>query len=354
MNGFPDTKTAEIFKQDAYRILVVANKFQTGFGQPQLHTMYVDKKLGGVNAVQTLSRLNRTHPGKNETMVLDFANEAEEIQQAFAPYYEKTLLSEGTDPNLLYDLQTKLAGFHLYSEDDINRFAAIFFDPKATQDKLYAALAPIVDRYEEASSEEKGDFKGHLTDYVRLYAFLSQIITCVDTGLEKLYVFGRLLLRKLPASPERLPLEIQQNIDIESYRINQTSKGSITPPRGAKEIEPIGPKEIFTLGQAELEPLSQIIQELNEHFGTDFSEEDKLCIRELERRLADNDALEASVRVNPPENARLTFDHVVNDLLQDMIEGHFKFYKQVTDNPEFAKVFLDWLFERYLSRSQSE
>jgi type I restriction enzyme R subunit len=352
MNSFSETQTAEVFKQDAYRILIVANKFQTGFDQPLLHTMYVDKKLGGVNAVQTLSRLNRTYPGKNETMVLDFANEAEEIQQAFAPYYEKTLLSEGTDPNLLYDLQTKLAGSHFYSEADVNRFAEIFFDPKGMQDKLYAVLAPIVDRYQEASNEEKGDFKGHLTDYVRLYAFLSQIIAFVDTDLEKLYVFGRLLLRKLPASLERLPLEIQQNIDIESYRINQTSKGSITLPRGAKEIEPIGPKEIFTLGQAELEPLSQIIQELNEHYGTDFTEEDKLCIREIEQRLANNTALEASVRVNPPENARLTFDHVVNDLLQDMIDGHFKFYKHVNDDPEFAKTFLDLLFERYVGKSK--
>jgi len=146
-------------------------------------------------------------------------------------------------------------------------------------------------------------------------------------------------LRKLPASLERLPLEIQQNIDIESYRINQTSKGSITLPRGTKEIEPIGPKEIYSLGQAELEPLSQIIQELNEHFGTDFTEEDKLCIREIEQRLSNNTALEASVRVNPPENARLTFDLVVNDLLQDMIDGHFKFYKHVNDDPEFAKTF---------------
>ncbi|HEY6287287.1 MAG TPA: type I restriction endonuclease [Ktedonobacteraceae bacterium] len=351
MNGFSETKTAEMFKQDSYRILIVANKFQTGFDQPLLYTMYVDKKLGGVNAVQTLSRLNRTYPGKNETMVLDFANEAGEIQKAFAPYYEKTLLSEGTDPNLLYDLQTKLAGYHLYSEDDVNLFATIYFDPKGTQDKLYAVLTPVVDRYSEALDEEKADFKGHLTDYVRLYAFLSQIITFVDTDLEKLYTFGRLLLRKLPASLERLPLEIQQNIDIESYRIKQTSKGSITLPRGAKELEPIGPKEIYTLGHDELEPLSQILRDLNEHFGTDFTEDDKLCLVELEQRLEYNTALEASVRVNPPENARLTFDHVVNDLLQDMIDGHFKFYKHVNDDPEFAKTFLDLLFERYLGRT---
>ncbi len=352
MNGFPETHTAETFKQDAYRILIVANKFQTGFDQPLLHTMYVDKKLGGVSAVQTLSRLNRTYAGKNETMVLDFANEAEEIQKAFAPYYEKTLLAEGTDPNLLYDLQTKLAGLHFYTEGEVNRFAEIYFDAKGTQDKLYAALEPVIERYKEALDGEKADFKGHLTDYVRLYAFLSQVITFVDTDLEKLYVFGRLLLRKLPASWERLPVEIQQNIDIESYRIKQTSKGKIALPRGTTEIEPIGPKEIYTLGHGELEPLSQIIQELNEHFGTDFTEDDKLCIREIEQRLAGNEALEASVRVNPPENARLTFDLVVNDLLQDMIDGHFKFYKQVNDDPEFAKTFLDWLFERYLGRSK--
>src|SRR5205807_6032637 len=202
--------------------------------------------------------------------------------------------------NLLYNLQTRLADFQCYTEAEVNRFAALYFDTQGTQDKLYAALEPVVERYKEAVDEEKADFKGHLTDYIRLYAFLSQIITFVDIDLEKLYVFGRLLLRKLPASLERLPLEIQQNIDIESYRIKQTSKGPIILPRGAKELEPIGPKEIFTLGLAELEPLSQIIQELNEHFGTDFTEEDKLCIREIEQRLANNTALEASVRVNRP------------------------------------------------------
>ncbi len=352
MNGFPDSQTVETFKQEPYRILIVANKFQTGFDQPLLHTMYVDKKLGGVNAVQTLSRLNRIYPGKHETMVLDFANEAEEIQKGFAPYYEKTLLSEGTDPNLLYDLQTRLANFHFYTEVEINNFARLYFDPRGTQDKLYAALTPIVDRYREVSDEDRSDFRGHLTDYVRLYAFLSQILTFIDTDLEKLYVFGRLLLRRLPNTYERLPVEIQQNIDIESYRIKQTSKGSIPLPRGTIEIAPIGPKEIYSLGQDEMEPLSQIIKELNEHFGTDFTEDDKVCIRELEQRLAINEALEASVRVNPPENARLTFDIVVNELLQDMIDGHFKFYKQVNDDPQFAKAFLDWLFDRYLSKSR--
>ena len=352
MNGFSDSKTAEMFKQEPYRILIVANKYQTGFDQPLLHTMYVDKKLGGVNAVQTLSRLNRVYPGKQETMVLDFANEAEEIQAAFQPYYERTLLSQETDPNLLYDRQQELAGYHFYSESEVSRFAALYYDKKGTQDKLYAALAPVVDRYREATEQDQAEFRGRLQDYVRLYAFLSQLLTFTDTDLEKLYVFGRLLLRRLPNTYERLPLEIQQNIDIESYRVRQTSSGKIKLERGVNELDPIGPKEIYSLGEAEMEPLSQIIRTLNEHFGTEFTDDDRLCIRELEHRLVGHSALEASVRANTTENARLTFDSVVNDLLQDMIDSHFKFYKQVNDNPQFSKMFIDWLFDRYLVSSQ--
>jgi type I restriction enzyme, R subunit len=354
MNGFPETQTAETFKREEYRLLIVANKFQTGFDQPLLHTMYVDRKLNGVHAVQTLSRLNRVHTGKEETMVLDFANEAEEIQQAFEPYYDRTLLAEGTDPNLLYDLQTKLGNFRFYTEAEVNRFATIYFDPKATQDKLHAALTAVVDRYQAADEEERVDFRGQITDYVRLYAFLSQIITFVDADLEKLYVFGRLLMRKLPVSREQLPVEIQQNIDMDSYRIQQTSSGKLTLERGTAALEPIGARGNYHPLLETLEALSQILRELNERFGTDFTEEDKVFIRQLEQKLASDPALEASIRINPPENARLTFNHVVNDRLQEMIDANFKFYKQVTDDPEFAKVFLDWLFERYYAQSQTQ
>jgi type I restriction enzyme R subunit len=144
MNGFPETQTAKTFERSEYRFLIVANKFQTGFDQPLLHTMYVDKKLGGVNAVQTLSRLNRTlPPEKKGTMVLDFANEADVIKVAFEPYYETTLLSEATDPNLLYEIQTRLAAFPVYTQADVDGFARVYFDPKATQDRLYAVLAPV-------------------------------------------------------------------------------------------------------------------------------------------------------------------------------------------------------------------
>src|SRR5665811_1441935 len=167
MNGFPEAQTAKTFERLEFRFLVVANKFQTGFDQPLLHTMYVDQKLGGGNAVQTLSRLNRTYPEKKGTRVLDFANEADEIKDAFEPYYETTLLSESTDPNLLYEVQTRLAAFPVYTQADVDAFAKIYFDPKATQDQLYAVLAPVVERFQALCEQEHQDFRGQLTDYVR-------------------------------------------------------------------------------------------------------------------------------------------------------------------------------------------
>ena len=347
MNGFPEKQTARTFKRSEYRFLVVANKFQTGFDQPLLHTMYVDKKLGGVNAVQTLSRLNRTYPEKKETMVLDFANEAEDIRKSFEPYYEKTILSESTDPNLLYDLENRLLGYNVYSKTDVDTFAGIFFDPKATQDKLYAALAPCVDRFKGLPDVERPDFRGQLMDYVRLYAFLSQIITFRDPDLEKLHVFAKFLGRYLPVDGPTLPVEVQQAIDMESYRIRRVAQGKISLSRGDGVVDPVsgqGPRGPST---EELEALSRIIKELNERFGTDFTEDDKVFIRQLEERLANDAALVASIRGNPPENARLTFDHVVADRLQDMMDTNFKFYKRVTDDRDFARFFLDWFFDRF-------
>ncbi len=354
MNGFTETQTAATFKRDEYRILVVANKFQTGFDQPLLHTMYVDKKLGGVNAVQTLSRLNRVHPGKESTCVLDFANEAEDIQKGFAPYYDRTLLTEATDPNLLYDLQTRLGEYHFYTAEEVDRFARGYFDPKATQETLHAALAPAVDRYEVATPDDQRDFRSYLGDYVRLYAFLSQIITFTDADLEKLYQFGRLLLRKLPVNREQLPVEIQQNIDMDSYRLQQTSTGRLGLEKGTHAIEPIKAKHVFGPEPEQVEPLSAILKELNERFGTDFTEADKVIIEHLETRLNEDAALQTSVKVNVPENARLTFDHVANDKIQELIDKHFKFYKQINDDDKFSRFFLDWLFERYLKRAQEQ
>ena len=250
----------------------MANKFQTGFDQPLLHTMYVDKKLGGVNAVQTLSRLNRIHPGKEETMVLDFANEAEEIQKAFQPYYDRTLLTEGTDPNLLYDLQTQLEGFHFYTPEDVDRFAAVYFDPQGHPGQASrgpgAGRGPLQGRAQRgagASSAGPGD-------YVRLYAFLSQILTFADADLEKLYVFGRLLLRKLPVTRDTLPVEIQQNIDMDAYRVKQTGSGADQAqarPGGTGRRSRRRSRSRLRPTRSSCCPRSS--QDLNEHFGTDFT-----------------------------------------------------------------------------------
>jgi len=296
MNGYSEKQTADVFKRPEYRFLIVANKFQTGFDQELLHTMYVDKKLGGVNAVQTLSRLNRIHPEKEETVVLDFVNDAETMQEGFQPYYEKTILSEATDPNMLYDLERRLDDYHVFDTRDIDAFAKRYFNPKATQDELYAVLAPSVDRYKASDKEVRLDFRGKLTDYIRLYSFLSQIIVFTDADLEKLYVFSRLLRRYLPPERDELPREIQQKIDMESYRITRRWKGRIQLERGNGTVEPIGAKKDLIVTPDQVEVLSQIIRELNERFGTEFSEEDKVFIETLEERLSDDPALVASVR----------------------------------------------------------
>ncbi len=348
MNGIPEKQTARTFGTSAYRFLVVANKFQTGFDQPLLHTMYVDKKLGGVNAVQTLSRLDRVHPEKAETVVLDFANEADDIKKAFDPYYETTILSEGTDPNLLYDGERRLLDFGIFDEADLAAFADAYFHPGVKQAQLYALLKPVVDRAVARDEDERRDFRDAVGDYVRLYSFLSQILTFQDADLERMYVFCRLLRRYLPVDQENLPKEVQQNIDMESYRIQETYKGQIRLDRGTGTLDPRKEKGVGPVTPEPVEPLSEIIRELNERFGTNFTEKDKVSLKGLEERLAGNEALSASLKANTKENARLTFDHVVKDQLQEMVDTNFELYKRVTDDGQFAKFLLDWLFERML------
>lgn len=350
MNGFPETQTAKAFEAPEYRFLIVANKFQTGFDQPLLHTMYVDKKLGGVNAVQTLSRLNRTHPpDKASTMVLDFANEAAEIKTAFDPYYETTLLSEATDPNLLYEVQGRLTAFHLYTQADIDRFAKIYFDPKATQDRLYASLAPTVEHFEElADGSEKNDFRAQLSEYVRLYSFLSQILTFADADLEKLYAFARHLRRLLPSDRASLPREVQMNIDMESYRIQETASGRITLDRKPGILDPVSTKPLQGTVPQEIEALSRIIAELNERFGLNLGPEHRVTLEQMMDRLDTDAGLEASARVNTRENVRLTFDQKVEQVIQDIVDSNFDLYKRITDDRAFGEAIKNLLFDQYL------
>jgi type I site-specific restriction-modification system R (restriction) subunit len=310
--------------------------------------MYVDKKLGGVNAVQTLSRLNRTHPEKKGTMVLDFANDAAEIQAAFEPYYETTLLSEATDPNLLYEIQTQLGSFPVYTEADVNGFARIYFDPKATQDQLYAALAPLVERFKGVSEKEQYDFRGQLTDYVRLYAFLAQVLTFADAGLEKLYVFARHLRRLLPADRFELPREVQQNIDMESYRIQQTGNAKIVLERKGGNLDPQSARGGHGLPPEEIESLSRIIAVLNERFGLNLGPEHRVTLEQLMEKLDGDAALDAAVRVNTRENVRLTFDHKVESVIQEIVDSNFELYQRITDDRGFGEAIKNFLFDQYL------
>ncbi len=349
MNGFPEAQTARMFERPEYRFLIVANKFQTGFDQPLLHTMYVDKKLGGVNAVQALSRLNRTlPPEKTGTMVLDFANDVDEIKAAFEDYYETTVLSEETDPNLLYELQTQLAAFPVYAQADVDRFARIYFDPKGTQDQLHNVLTPVVDRFRERSVEEQHDFRSQLTDYVRLYAFLAQVLTFADADLEKLYVFSRHLRRLLPVDREELPREVQQNIDMESYRIQQTGSGKIALDRRAGVLDPQTTKGSQSLPPEELETLSRIIAELNERFGLNLGPEHKVTLGQMIAKLDEDAALDAAARANTRENVRLTFDQKVEQVIQEIVESNFDLYKRITDDRAFGEAVKNWLFDQYL------
>ena len=348
MNGFPEAQTAKTFEQSGYRFLIVANKFQTGFDQPLLHTMYVDKKLGGVNAVQTLSRLNRTHSEKRGTMVLDFANQADEIKTSFEPYYETTLLSEATDPNLLYEIQIRLGGFPVYAEADVDRFAKVYFDSKATQDQLYAVLAPVVERFRELPVEERHDFRGQLTDYIRLYAFLAQVLTFADAELEKLYVFARYLRRLLPPDQIELPREVQQNIDMESYRIQQTGSGRVSIDRKPGLLDPASTKGSHGPVPGELETLSRIIAELNERFGLNLGPEHRVTLNQMMERLDSDAGLDASARVNTRENVRLTFDQKVEHVIQEIVDSNFELYKRITDDRTFGEVIKNFLFDQYL------
>lgn len=345
MNGFPERQTAEQFKKPEYRFLIVAEKFQTGFDQPLLHTMYVDKKLAGVHAVQTLSRLDRVHPGKTDTMVLDFVNRAKDIEIAFAPYYEATLLSTASDPNKLYDLQAELEQFSLYAAEQVAEIAELFLRKGEKAPKLQPLLRAVVDRYKYiAAVEERLRFKHALRSYINLYAFLSQVMTFRDPELERLYLFARLLLRALPPEKEHSPLAVSELVDLESYRVQQTFSGRIRLQRG-EALEPLSDLEGGELTDLEKAALSQIIQEINERFGTEFTEADRVFFAELKARLAANNALQASARVNPPESVRLLHDALFDAVLQTMIESNFEMFRRINDDEVFGRAVRERIFE---------
>ena len=350
----PESATAEEFKKTDYRLLIAANKFQTGFDQSLLHTMYVDKKLGGVNAVQTLSRLNRTHkPDKKETLVLDFVNEADAIQHAFQPYYEVTLLSEQTDPNILYQLQAELDDAHLYTEDEIDTFIRIYMQGRYTDlAPLYAHVDPVVDRVAQLAKDEQQTFRSNLNDFTRLYAFLAQIVPFLETEWEKRFHFYRFLLRRilqrLPDARGSLPLDIYHQADLAFYRVRETFDGVIELTQGTTNgIPPVGRGGHGGTAAEERDPLSIIIEELNKIYNIPTNGDAEAAVQHLRGKLQEDITLTKGAAANPPDTFRLLFEQRANEHFAEMIDAFFKFYKQVTDNPQAKNHFFDWLFEQY-------
>ena len=353
LNGFPDKETAEAFKGDEYRFLVVANKFQTGFDAPLLLAMYVDKPLSGVHAVQTLSRLNRTHPAKESTIVLDFANQAQHIQEEFQPYYKTTVLSEGTDPNLLYDLARKLREYQFYTPDEATDFVRLLLSDDAHQGQLQNQLAPVVDRVNAGSVDERADFRSALQSYTRLYAFLSQIIPYEDAALEKLYYFARYLWRLLPPDPSQLPTEILDLIDLESYRVRKTSSGSLPPDPQLEMLDPMLESETYGASEDPKEPLSEIIQFLNDEFGEDAPAAREM-VNEVFKETAQHIGVSNAIHTNPPDKApdkaRITVNDVATAGFTRRHATNFRIYQRFSDDEHVRNRILDGIFEAVVKK----
>jgi type I restriction enzyme, R subunit len=332
LNQLPNrVAIVDAFKTPDYRILICANKFQTGFDEPFLHTMYVDKRLAGVQAVQTLSRLNRKIEGKVDTFVLDFVNNADEILAAFQPYYQATLLEEETDPNRLYDLQTQLEAFEVYTNTDVDEFAEIFYTPNIPLE----ALQPILDRvalhWGYKQEIERENFRSNLQKFIRLYGFISQIITFEDVDLEKLYVFSKALNRKLPRRQDRLPYEIRESVDLDSFRLQETYSGSIK--LNSEDGTVTGLKNGFMFQtENEIDLLSKIIKSLNETYGVNLSEYDKVDIELIRTRLEEDESLRDAFQADNPRTAKeYKFNQVLDRLLLEFVHTKLDLYKKLTE-----------------------
>ncbi len=344
LNGFSSASITEEFKKSNNRFLIVANKYQTGFDQPLLHTMYVDKKLGGVGAVQTLSRLNRTISGKNDTFVLDFANTTDDIKNAFEPYYETTILGEATDPNKLFDLQNVLDNYQVYTNAQVQEFSDKIVR-NVPVDQLHVILDAVAYVFKTILDEKsQEDFRAKCKSYVRLYVFLAQIVPFTNPYLERLYIFLNHLQNKIQREQgEDLAQGILDNIDMESYRLQKQGEFLITLQQGDELIPSQELKGGVT--EPELETLSNIVKAFNDRFGTNFTNEDKVrkMTAELMQDVKDDKAamenINASLQKNDIQNAQISFTDILKEKMINHIDSNFEVFKEYNDNPEF-KAFL--------------
>jgi type I restriction enzyme R subunit len=353
MNRFPESQTAERFASDDYQVLVVAEKFQTGFDQPLLHTMYVDKVLTDLNAVQTLSRLNRIHPQKTDTFVLDFRNELDEIQEAFRPYYERTE-AVPTDPNLLYDTHRAAWDFGVLREDEVEAGVQALLDVTETSGHgaVYAALDPARDRFCELDEEVQDAFRDVLARFVNMYAFVSQIVSYVDRELERDYLYARALLAYLPGqAAERL--DLGSEVELTHLKIAQTFEGSGSLEAGGGEVVAIfsgrGKEH-----EAEKEHLSRIVEVINERYGLELGEADQLLFDQFEEAWAADETLAARARTNTFENFRLVFDRTFIETVVRRMDQNADIFKRILDDAEFQRTVLDYYAERLYGRLRAE
>jgi type I restriction enzyme R subunit len=348
LNGFPSRDIEDKFEEDAYRFLIVAEKYQTGYDQPLLHTMYVDKVLSDVKAVQTFSRLNRSHPDKIDTFILDFVNSADAIKYAFDPFYQTTILSEGADFDRLNDLQDALDAFQVYSEEQVRQFMSLFIHGagRDTLDPFLDASALIY--RDNPDEDEQIEFKAKAKAFVRLYQFLAQILPFVDASMESLKTFLKLLLTKLPAPDDPDYLKgILESVDLDSYRVEHEATVHIML-EGDKEIDPI-PTEIGGGRYVpELDLLSHIIADFNQRFGnTTWGSDEKVTrdiFEDLAEEVASSDEYQQAKAHSDRQNARIAFEKMLVTAVQKYIYTRTDFYRDFTNQPEVKEFLVNELF----------
>lgn len=350
-DGIKEKELPEKFNTPEYHVLLVAEKYQTGFDQPLLHTMYVDKRLSGIQAVQTLSRLNRTHPLKEDTFVLDFVNDREEIKAAFKTYFEGAEIGEEADPAQLYRLQGELNISGIYMPEEIERFCSVYFKPKQRQsaadhEAINASLDPAVSRFTTFLREEEEEaelWRGRLQSFRNLYSFLSQVIPYQDSDLEKLYVFLRHLSPKLPLRKSGPRYNFDDEIRLEYYRLQKISEGSISLREGyAQPLD--GPTEVGTgMVREEPMPLSRLVDLVNQRFGTDFNQADQLFFDQLVETAIRDEAIIKAAEVNPEDKFALVFQNLLQSLFIERMDQNEDIFARFMNDSAFQKMVTKWL-----------
>ena len=347
LNGFTSSKIERTFKKDPYRILIVANKFQTGFDEPLLHTMYVDKGLSDIKAVQTLSRLNRSAPDKNDTFILDFVNDPGVIKAAFDKYYKTTILSGETDVNKLNDQISEMESLQVYTHEDVDSFVEAYLD-NAPREELDPILDRCTENYKELIPEEQILFKSNAKGFVRTYNFLSAILPYGSVEWEKLSIFLKLLIGKLPSPAEDDNISgLLEDIDLESYRAVAQDTMRIQLDNENGELNPIPVSRDVGISVPELDPLTQILKEFHDAFGgIDWTNEDKVKkqVADLPAIVSKDEAYQNAIKNSDAQNARVESDRATMQAILDSMSTTIELYKAVNENPALCKWIQDMVF----------